>query len=67
MSQLKDTVKLRQEIKLCKLNRFLYGLKDTPKNWHTHTHKKKKKKIEYCMIGNGYKSNECEKCIYFKS
>ena len=37
----------------------LYGLKQAPKQWHEN--------FDSCMIENGYKSNECDKCIYYKS
>ena len=43
---------------VCKLTKSLYGLKQSPKQWH--------EKFDSCMIENGYKSNECDKCIYSK-
>ena len=51
-------VEPRQESKVCKLTKSQYGLKQTPKQWH--------EKFDSCMIENGYKSNECDKCIYSK-
>ena len=59
MDQLKGFVGLGQESKVCKLIKFLYGLKHAPKQWH--------EKFNSCMIENGYRSNECDKCIYSKS
>ena len=59
MDQPKGFVELGQESKVCKLTKSLYGLKQAPKQWH--------EKFDSCMIENGYKSNECDKCIYSKS
>jgi hypothetical protein len=59
MDQPEGFVEAGQESKVCKLTRSLYGLKQTPKQWH--------EKFDSCMIENGYKSNECDKCIYSKS
>ena len=59
MDKPKGFVELGQESKLCKLTKSLYGLKQTPKQWH--------EKFDSCMIENSYKSNECDKCIFSKS
>ena len=59
MDQPEGFVESGQESKVCKLTKSLYGLKQAPKQWH--------EKFDSCMIGNGYKSNECDKCIYSKS
>ena len=59
MDQPEGFVEPRQESNVCKLTKSLYDLKQTPKKWH--------EKFDSCMIENGYKSNECDKCIYFKS
>ena len=59
MDQPEGFVEAGQESKVCKLTRSLYGLKQAPKQWH--------EKFDSCMIENGYKSNECDKCIYSKS
>jgi hypothetical protein len=48
-----------QEQKVCKLDKSLYGLKQAPKQWH--------EKFDNLMISNGFKVNESDKCIYYKS
>ena len=58
MDQFEGFVEPRQESNECKLTRSLYGLKQAPKQWH--------EKFDFRMIENGYKSNECDKCIYSK-
>ncbi|CAJ2658083.1 unnamed protein product [Trifolium pratense] len=47
-----------QETKVCKLDKSLYGLKQTPKQWH--------EKFDNLMILNGFRLNESDKCIYYK-
>ena len=47
------------ENKVCKLNKSLYGLKQAPKQWH--------EKFDQCVLTNGFRSNESDKCIYYKS
>ena len=59
MDQPENFVELRQESKVFKLTKSLYGLKQAPKQWHEN--------FDSCMIENGYKSNEYDKCIYSKS
>ena len=59
MDQPKGFVEPGQESKVCKLTKSLYGLKQTPKQWH--------EKFDSCMIENSYKSNESDKCIFSKS
>ena len=59
MDQPEGFVEPGQESKVCKLTKSLYSLKQAPKQWH--------EKFDSCMIENGYKSNECDKCIYSKS
>ena len=58
MDQPEGFVEPGQESKVCKLTKSLYGLKQAPKQWY--------EKFDSCMIKNGYKLNECDKCIYFK-
>ena len=48
-----------QEHKACKLIKFLYGLKQAPKQWRM--------KFDDVIFFNGFKINEAEKCIYYKS
>ena len=47
-----------QEKKVYKLVKSLYGLKQTPKQWH--------EKFDNTMITNGFRINECDKCVYIK-
>ena len=44
--------------KVCKLVKSLYGLKQAPKQWH--------EKFDNAMMSNGFKINECDKCVYVK-
>ncbi|KAD5802426.1 hypothetical protein E3N88_13786 [Mikania micrantha] len=48
-----------QEGKVCKLVKSLYGLKQAPKQWH--------QKFDQVMLNNGFKINECDKCVYVKN
>ena len=48
-----------QENKVCRLVKSLYGLKQAPKQWH--------KKFDDVMLSNGFKINECDKCVYIKT
>ena len=59
MDQPESFVEPGQESKVCKLTKSLYGLKQAPRQWY--------EKFDSCMIENGSKSNECDKCIYSKS
>ena len=45
--------------KVCWLVKFLYGLKQAPKQWH--------EKFDSLMMSNGFKINECDKCVYVKN
>ncbi|KAL0368431.1 UNVERIFIED_CONTAM: Retrovirus-related Pol polyprotein from transposon TNT 1-94 [Sesamum calycinum] len=47
------------EKKVCRLVKSLYGLKQAPKQWH--------EKFDRTMLSNGFKINECDKCVYVKS
>ena len=47
-----------QEQKVCRLIKSLYGLKQAPKQWHA--------KFDQVMLSNGFKINECDKCVYVK-
>ncbi|KAK3026763.1 hypothetical protein RJ639_040302 [Escallonia herrerae] len=44
--------------KVCKLVKSLYGLKQAPKQLH--------EKFDKVMIENGFRINECDKCVYVK-
>nr|GEU41785.1 zinc finger, CCHC-type [Tanacetum cinerariifolium] len=46
------------ENKVCKLIRSLYGLKQTPKQWH--------QKFDEVVLSNGYLLNQADKCVYSK-
>lgn len=59
MEQPEGFVAPGQERKVCKLVKSLYGLKQAPKQWHA--------KFDMTMLSNGFKINECDKCVYIKS
>ncbi|XXG65136.1 hypothetical protein AAC387_Pa05g2916 [Persea americana] len=48
-----------QTKKVCRLVKSLYGLKQAPKQWH--------EKFDSLMMSNGFKINECDKCVYVKN
>ena len=48
-----------QEKKVCLLVKSLYGLKQATKQWH--------EKFDSVMMTNGFKINECDKCVYVKN
>ncbi|KAK6141007.1 hypothetical protein DH2020_025245 [Rehmannia glutinosa] len=58
MEQPEGYVAPGQERKVCKLVKSLYGLKQAPKQWH--------EKFDSTMKSNGFKINECDKCVYIK-
>lgn len=47
------------ENKACKIDKFMYGLKQVPKHWP--------KFFDNLIILNGYKVNESNKNVYYKS
>ena len=59
MDQPEGFVEPGQESKVSKLTKSLYGIKQAPKQWH--------EKIDFSMQENDYKTNECDKCIYYKT
>ena len=48
-----------KEKKVCKLVKSLYGLKQASKQRH--------EKFDKVMMSNGFKINECDKCVYIKN
>ncbi|PHT79676.1 Isochorismate synthase, chloroplastic [Capsicum annuum] len=58
MEQPEGFVVPEKENKVCKLVKSLYGLKQAPKQWHA--------KFDQTMLTNGFKINECDKCVYIK-
>ncbi|KAL0313427.1 UNVERIFIED_CONTAM: Retrovirus-related Pol polyprotein from transposon TNT 1-94 [Sesamum radiatum] len=46
------------EHKVCKLVKSLYGLKQTPKQWH--------EKFDEVVLSSGYRLNQSDKCVYSK-
>ena len=58
MEQPEGFVVKGHEMKVCKLIKSLYGLKQAPKQWH--------EKFDHTMLLNGFKINECDKCVYVK-
>ena len=59
MDQPEGFIQQGHENKVCKLTKSLYGLKQAPKQWH--------EKFDQCVLANGFKANESDKCIYSKS
>ena len=47
-----------KEKKVCKMVKSLYGLKQAPKQWH--------QKFDNVMLEKGFKTSECDKCVYIK-
>jgi hypothetical protein len=47
-----------QEDKMCKLLKSLYGLKQTPKQWH--------EKFDVTLISAGFSVNEVDRCVYYR-
>ena len=59
MEQPEEFDVLGQEKKVCRLVKSLYGLKQAPMQWH--------EKFDSVMMTNGFKINECDKCVYVKN
>ena len=58
MEQAEGFIVPGQGQKVCRLIKSLYGLKQAPKQWHA--------KFDEVMLSNGFKINECDKCVYVK-
>ena len=59
MEQPKGFIVPSQEKKVCRLVKSLYGLKQAPKQWHEN--------FDRVVLSDGFKINECDKCIYMKN
>ena len=58
MEQPKKFVLPGNELKMCKLVKSLYGLKQTAKQWH--------EKFDITILSNGFLHNTAVKCFYTK-
>ena len=58
MTQPEGCVAPGQEEKVCKLLKYLYGLKQTPKQWH--------EKLDNVLLCDGFSTNDVNKCAYTK-
>ncbi|GJS09375.1 zinc finger, CCHC-type containing protein [Tanacetum coccineum] len=58
MNQPQGFIMPGNENKMCKLIKSLYGLKQTPKQWH--------QKFDEVVLSNGYLLNQADKCVYSK-
>ena len=59
MEQLEGLIVPGKEKKVCRLVKSLYGLNQAPKQWHA--------KFDQIMLVNGFKINECDKCVHIKN
>ncbi|GJW93418.1 zinc finger, CCHC-type containing protein [Tanacetum coccineum] len=58
MKQLEGFVMTGNEHKVCKLVNSLYGLKQSPKQWH--------QKFDEVVLSSGFLLNQSDKCVYSK-
>ena len=58
MKQTEGFILEGQEKKVCKLVKSLYGIKQTPKQWH--------QKFDEIILSFGFKLNQADKCSYSK-
>ncbi|GJR93543.1 retrovirus-related pol polyprotein from transposon TNT 1-94 [Tanacetum coccineum] len=62
---LKEVIYMRQPPgyeqgnKVCLLKKFLYGLKQSPRQWY--------KRFDEYMLSNGFKRSSYESCVYYRS
>jgi hypothetical protein len=57
MTQTDGYVVKSQEQKVCKLQKFLFGLKQAPKQWHEN--------FDMTLISAGFSVNEVDRCVYY--
>ena len=58
MEQPEGFIVLGQEKKVCSLVKSFYRLKQAPKHWY--------EKFDNAMVSNGFRINECDKCVFIK-
>ena len=58
MAQPEGIIVSDQEDKVCKLIRFLYGLKQASKQWH--------EKFDSIILSYGFQINKFDNCLYHK-
>jgi hypothetical protein len=58
MMQPEGFVRARNENKVCKLKKTIYGLKQAARSWNT--------KIHVFLIKLGFKKSEYDACVYIK-
>jgi hypothetical protein len=59
MLQLEGCLVPEEKNKVCKLKKFLYCLKQAPKQWH--------EKFDGVVLSDGFSSVSMDKCVYTKS
>nr|GEW35256.1 retrovirus-related Pol polyprotein from transposon TNT 1-94 [Tanacetum cinerariifolium] len=59
MIYMRQPLGYEQGSKLCLLNKSLYGLKQSPRQWY--------KMFDEYMLNNGLKSSSYDNCVYFRS
>ena len=59
MTQPEGCVVPSQKERVCKLLKSLYGLKQTPKQWH--------EKFDNVLLCEGFSTNDADKCVYSRS
>lgn len=59
MDQPEGFIVPRKENIVCKLNKSLYGLKQSPRQWY--------KRFDTFMLSQGFKRSDYDSCVYYKS